>query len=146
MSLSPPRNFGGPDAVLSQNAAESPARYGVTLSLDRVRNLEIHIQGLVRTLLEGQPLGVVDVIGNWMAPTLCDGDWALVDHSQRELQHSGIFVLDGPLIPCIRRARKEEDGWWGACDNPAPGYDPVALRDDEKAIGRVMWWVHAEQR
>ena len=101
---------------------------------------------MIRIVLQGHEVSVMDVVGNFMAPTLCDGDWAVVDHSQREFRHGSIFVLSAEPVPVIRRIREDSDGWWGDCDNKRPGYDSVALRDDEKAIGRVMWWAHAEQR
>ena len=67
--------------------------FGAALSLDRVRDLEIHYQAMIRIVLQGHEVNVMDVVGNFMAPTLCDGDWAVVDHSQRQFRHDGIFVL-----------------------------------------------------
>ena len=146
-SGSPPRldsHARNPEAALSQGTAESLAWYGAALLLERVRKLAIHYQAIIRTLLEGHEVSVMDVVGNYMAPTLCDGDWAVVDHTQREFRHDSIFVLSVEPVPVIRRIREDSDGLWGDCDNNRPGYDSVALRDDEKAIGRVMWWAHAE--
>ena len=104
------------------------------------------MQALLAIMLEGHPLNVIKVLGNYMAPTLSDGDWAVVDYSQRQLQEGGVFVLDGDPIPCIRRIRHEEGVWWGDCDNKKPGYDPVALGEQDKITGRVVWWMHAEAR
>ena len=102
-------------------------------------------QWLRRQGLEGDALCVVDVVGNSMAPTLCDGDWTLVDRSQRQLRHGGIFALSGAPVPLLRRIREAADVWWADCDNNSGGYDPLALSQRDEVIGRVVWWAHTEE-
>ena len=96
--------------------------------------------------LEGHELSVVDVVGNSMAPTLCDGDWTLVDRSQRQLRHGGIFALSGGPVPLLRRIREAADGWWADSDNDNNGYPSLALSQRDEVIGRVVWWAHTEWR
>ena len=94
--------------------------------------------------LEGDALTVVDVVGNTMQPTLCDGDWALVDRSQHQLRHGGIFALSGSPVPLLRRIREEADVWWADCDNNR--HPSLAISQHDEVIGRVVWWGHTEGR
>ena len=92
---------------------------------------------------EGLDLTVVDMVGNSMKPTLYDGDWALVDRSQRQLRHGGIFALNSEPLPLLRRIRETADGWWGDSDNnddEKNQHPPLAISGSDEVIGRVVWW------
>jgi nickel-type superoxide dismutase maturation protease len=93
----------------------------------------------------------VAVAEDSMRPTLLPGDWLIARRTRRirpgqvvlawHPSHGGHPSRDGLLL-VKRAARRADDGWWLASDNPlAPGatdssrFGPVA---DERIVGRVL--------
>ena len=94
--------------------------------------------------LRAKDLFLVDVSGNSMEPTICDGDVALVDETHTSPRSGKIYALrtgDGPLV---KRVRKRDHRWWADSDNEE--YEPQPLDDRARIMGRVVWWAHTDLR
>lgn len=87
-------------------------------------------------------IAFVTVSGDSMEPTLDDGDLILVDMSQQQVRHEGIFLLqtaDGLFTKRIKQARN------GALqvisDNPQyPSWLISPAQDEQnRVIGKVVW-------
>ncbi len=92
--------------------------------------------------LRANDLFLVDVLGDSMEPTICDGDSALVDETHRSPRSGKIYALrtgDGPLV---KRLRKRDHRWWADSDNDK--YEPQPLDDVARILGRVVWWAHTD--
>ena len=93
--------------------------------------------------LRAKDLFLVDVSGNSMEPTICDGDSALVDETHRSPRSGKIYALrtgDGPLV---KRLRKRDHRWWADSDNEQ--HEPQPLDDRARILGRVVWWAHTDR-
>lgn len=89
--------------------------------------------------LDPRHLSVIEVIGDSMAPTLCNGDDILVDRGDQRLR-DGIYVLRLEGALSVKRLRLEAlRKVTVVSDNPA--YPSAAPRDraDIDVIGRVVW-------
>ncbi|HEV2171224.1 MAG TPA: helix-turn-helix transcriptional regulator [Candidatus Binatus sp.] len=88
---------------------------------------------------EPRTLLLIEMAGDSMAPTLEDGDLALIDLSEPRFKQDGIYVLrrEGDLI--VKRLQRRPDGKLIVRgDNPV--YEAtVASRDGLGIIGRVIW-------
>ena len=92
--------------------------------------------------LRAKDLFLVDVSGDSMEPTICDGDSALVDETHTSPRSGKIYALrtgDGPLV---KRLRKRDHRWWADSDNDE--YEPQPLDDRARIMGRVVWWAHTD--
>ena len=92
--------------------------------------------------LRAKDLFLVDVSGDSMEPTICDGDAALVDETHTSPRSGKIYALrtgDGPLV---KRVRKRDHRWWADGDNEE--YEPQPLNDRARIMGRVVWWAHTD--
>ncbi len=81
-------------------------------------------------------------VGDSMQPTLDDGDLLLVDTSERNLGHFGIFVLEVRGERLVKRIQRKLDGTVVLIsDNPAYGEDVVSAdaANGLTVIGRVVW-------
>ncbi|KNX36586.1 S24 family peptidase [Luteipulveratus halotolerans] len=74
-------------------------------------------------------LGIAVVRGRSMLPTYRDGDRLLVLYGARVVRGRAHVVdlppgPDGPRPVAVKRVtRRDGDGWWVECDNPAEGVD-----------------------
>ena len=78
--------------------------------------------------------------GDSMQPTLLDGDFVLVDTSQKQInKQDRIWCVSYGELGMIKRVRKLPDGGYHILsDNPA--VTPIKAHDDEMfVIGRVIW-------
>lgn len=78
--------------------------------------------------------------GDSMQPTLLDGDFVLVDTSQKQInKQDRIWCVSYGDLGMIKRVRKMPDGGYNILsDNPA--VSPIHAYDDEMfVIGRVIW-------
>ncbi|PBC77852.1 nickel-type superoxide dismutase maturation protease [Streptomyces sp. TLI_235] len=89
------------------------------------------------------PLGVIDVAGPSMRPTLRDGDRVLVRYGAR-IRAGAVVVVRHPLrqdLLVVKRAvGRRAGGWWLLSDNPlvtsdSREYGPVPA---ELVLGRVL--------
>ncbi len=91
----------------------------------------------------GNPAEMVlmDVVGDSMAPGICDGDTVLVDRSQADLVFGSVYAVGHGDTVLVKRIRRAQNGLALISDNPE--YSPVLLRGDDmesfRIIGRVVW-------
>ena len=90
------------------------------------------------------PLGVAEVTGPSMTPTLLHGDQLLVQYGAR-VRPGDVIVLRHPfqqdLLVVKRAAERREGGWWVLGDNPYAGGDSTdyGTVPEELVLGRVRW-------
>jgi nickel-type superoxide dismutase maturation protease len=88
------------------------------------------------------PLGVAEVSGPSMVPTLHHGD-RLVVHYGARVRPGDVIVLRHPfqqdLLVVKRAVERREGGWWVLGDNPYAGGDSTdyGVVPDELVLGRV---------
>jgi phage repressor protein C with HTH and peptisase S24 domain len=92
--------------------------------------------------LDAEPadLAYVTVKGESMAPTLEDGDLALLDRRAYQLEQDGIYALrQGATLRVRRVQRLSGDRYQALSDNPR--YHPFTFRLTSRlsVIGRVVW-------
>ena len=92
--------------------------------------------------LRAKDLFLVDVLGDSMEPTICDGDSALVDGSRRSPLSGKIYALRATDGLLVKRLRKRDHRWWADSDNKK--YEPQTLDDRARIMGRVVWWAHTD--
>ena len=92
--------------------------------------------------LRAKDLFLVDVSGDSMEPTICDGDAALVDETHRSPRSGRIYALRTGEGPLVKRLRKRDHRWWADSDNEE--YEPQPLDDRARIMGRVVWWAHTD--
>lgn len=91
----------------------------------------------------GRPadLGALVADGDSMAPTIQHGDYVLFDTAQQGADRNGLFVLQGPRSPMIRRIAINPVTGRASIIADNPGYP--AFRDCEPdaipVIGRIIW-------
>ena len=86
--------------------------------------------------LDVERLAVMQMHGDWMHPTLSDGDWALVDQGVGHRRGSLVVAwTQGQLT--IRRLERVGKRWHLTSDNL--DYAPVALDSVGHIIGRAVW-------
>ena len=94
-------------------------------------------------------LGLADVRGRSMLPTLRDGDRLLVLHGGR-LRPGGLAVVRLPdgVLAVKRVVRREPGGWWVERDNPREGVDSwlVGAIPDADVVARVLCRVWPPRR
>jgi phage repressor protein C with HTH and peptisase S24 domain len=83
---------------------------------------------------------LLEAAGDAMSPAISEGDLLVVDLSQKNPIHDGIYVLDDDSGPIVRRVYRQGEG--GAvlirADNPA--YSAGAMITSRPPIlGRVIW-------
>ncbi len=92
--------------------------------------------------LEAKNLMLLDVTGDSMVPTIEESDSVLIDESHRKPRSGRIYSVvttDGPLV---KRLRKRGGRWWAESDNDK--YEPRPLGEEDRTLGRVVWWAHTE--
>ncbi|MDI5970344.1 nickel-type superoxide dismutase maturation protease [Streptomyces sp. SL13] len=90
------------------------------------------------------PLGLADVTGPSMVPTLRHGDRLLVRYAAR-VRAGDVVVLRHPLqqdLLIVKRAVGRRDGgWWVLSDNPfaEPDSRVFGVVPDDLVLARVLW-------
>jgi nickel-type superoxide dismutase maturation protease len=83
----------------------------------------------------------VEVRGDSMAPTLCEGDWLLARRTTR-VRPGDLVVLARPdrpnLLVVKRLIRRDETGWWVEGDNPAASDDSRLFGPVPEVLARVV--------
>lgn len=91
----------------------------------------------------GNPAEMVlmDVVGNSMAPGICDGDTVMVDQGQKEFTFGSIYAVGHGDTVLVKRILRSKDGIALVSDNT--DYAPILLQGDEldsfRSIGKVVW-------
>ena len=84
---------------------------------------------------------LMDVVGDSMAPGICDGDTVLIDRGQADLVFGSVYAVAHGDSVLVKRIRRAQNGLALISDNPE--YSPVLLYGDEMEsvhiIGRVVW-------
>ena len=95
---------------------------------------------LERTLaVEARNLALIEAVGDFMSPTIDEGDLVLVDRREPRFHHDGIYVLRSAGDLAIKRIQRRPDGnLLMRGDNPA--YEVVTIAPDQiNLLGRVLW-------
>ena len=77
------------------------------------------------------------VAGDSMAPTLCDGDLAAIDHSRVEPLDGQVFAVRTDAGLAVKRLRRIDERWHLTSDNP--DYPPRPVTDADRVLGQVAW-------
>ena len=77
------------------------------------------------------------VAGDSMAPTLCDGDLAAIDHSRVEPLDGQVFAVRTDAGLAVKRLRRIDERWHLTSDNPDYPSQPVT--DADRVLGQVAW-------
>lgn len=94
------------------------------------------------TRAAGDMLAVVKVDGDSMEPTLFDGDWVLVDRSQRRLNRQGIYVIQVGDVIWIKRISLNLKSQTIQVISDNSHYPMQELSEEElSVIGRAVWIV-----
>ncbi|WNO53294.1 S24 family peptidase [Stakelama saccharophila] len=146
------RYFGVPESCLGGSPAPEPlqrvpvldvaatAGAGGLLAQEDRRRYRRFDADLLRSIgVRDDAASIIRVIGDSMAPTLCDGDEILVDTAQRTVPDSGgLFVIrDGDGLR-VKRLRPDGERMVVASDNPDFATQGVP-RESLAVIGRVAW-------
>lgn len=86
-------------------------------------------------------IAVVEVRGDSMADTLCDGDLVLVDLRQNRLDVSALFVLKDRDVLVVRRVQRNLDGSI-TIKSDNTHYDAVTVKEPLNSLhvlGQVVW-------
>ncbi|MCG8530417.1 MAG: helix-turn-helix domain-containing protein [Desulfovibrionales bacterium] len=92
---------------------------------------------------KGNPASMVlmDVVGDSMEPTICQGDTVLVDQSQTTAHGNSIFAIGIEDAIMIKRIEASHGKVVLHSDNPQ--YTPISFQGDEllsfRIIGKVVW-------
>ncbi|NQZ05572.1 MAG: helix-turn-helix transcriptional regulator [Algicola sp.] len=113
------------------------------LSEDISNNFAFNKQWLSSQLrVSSDNIAFVTVSGDSMEPTLDDGDLILVDMSQQQVNHEGIFLLQTDNGLFTKRLKQTRDGGLQVIsDNPEHSNWLISATADEqnRVVGKVVW-------
>lgn len=97
------------------------------------------LQRLTRAKIDN--LSVIEATGDSMEPTLYGGDQVLVDHSVRNVDHGGLYILRLDDANIVKRCEKDYStkAVQIISDNPRYPIQSVKSSDRLQVIGRVIW-------
>lgn len=92
-------------------------------------------------------LSVFDINGDWMSPTLSQGDWVIADLGCTKMT-SGIYIAESENETYFRRIQElmgNSKSYKVICDNKAL-YEPETVTEEDlhntQILGRVIWHGH----
>lgn len=165
ISVVPP---GGPELQINEPGAYTPdrpqlapalseyvavPRYDASLSAGPGSILDPNTAPLGHSLFEaqwlaaitraaGDMLAVVRVDGDSMEPTLADGDWILIDRTQRRINRQGVYAIQVGDVAWIKRISLNLKDKLVQVISDNEHYPMQELAEDELAvIGRAVWIV-----
>ena len=106
--------------------------------------LQLYEAQWLRSITNATPtdLAIVRVDGDSMYPTLNDGDWILVDRTQRRLNREGIYALQVGDACWVKRVTLNLRDKLVRVISDNPIYSAQELSEEElTCIGRVVWIV-----
>ncbi len=137
-----PQPDGGDLVLVKMHAAGKPARRAPHKA-PRAREDYVALRRewvLQRLRAQPEALVFVAVKGESMAPTLADGDLALVDCRSRTPDEDGIYVLQEAGSLAIRRVQRlGANRYQALSDNPRYLPYPFRLTARLSIVGRVVW-------
>lgn len=121
----------------ASRAAGEPAPPPSPQIVDYVR---LRADWLQRVLgADARSVAIVVAVGDSMAPTIDEGDLAVVDLRENRFRYDGIYVIHAGNELAIKRIQRQPDGkLLIRGDNSA--YEPAtAMPDQLDLLGRVVW-------
>lgn len=89
-----------------------------------------------------ESLAVIRVAGDSMETTLADGDWILIDRSQRRLNHEGVYAIQVGDMVWIKRITINLKSQLVQVISDNPHYPLQELPEESlSVIGRAVWIV-----
>ena len=142
-----------PSHFLPMSDHVAVGRYDASLSAGPGSLVDPHADPIGRVYFEaqwlsaitraaGDNLAVVRVDGDSMEPTLADGDWILIDRTQRKINREGVYAIRVGDVAWVKRIslNLKEKLVQVISDNDR--YPMQELGEDELAvIGRAVWIV-----
>ena len=89
--------------------------------------------------IEPKSLLLLEAVSDSMAPTIDEGDLALVDLRDPRFRHDGVYVLRASGELSIKRIQRRPDGKL-IVRNDNPAYEPtIVAADNVNVVGHVIW-------
>lgn len=125
---------------LPQNSVRSPVGRGTVQSRQIVDYLALKAEWLHRRIgIDPKSLMLVEAVSDSMAPTIDEGDLALVDLRDPRFRHDGVYVLRASGELSIKRIQRRPDGKL-IIRNDNAAYEPtVVAADSANVVGHVIW-------
>ena len=127
----------GEDAVSADATRTAPDWETLAQSLRSISRLQFPTKWLAEHGIDPDKAIVINVTGDGMEPTLCDGDQILVDRQRTTLVDNGIFAVSTTQGLVVRRARRSRRGWKLVRDKR--GRPSMDMPEDAVVIGEVKW-------
>lgn len=93
------------------------------------------------TTAPANKLAIIEVSGDSMEPTLSDGDTVLIDMTQADPQHEGVYFIQLDEYGLIKRLQYNPQKRAIRLVSDNKNYDPIEVSkpDSFKVIGRALW-------
>ncbi|MGZ6186413.1 MAG: XRE family transcriptional regulator [Candidatus Binataceae bacterium] len=125
---------------LPYNSVRGTVGRGTVQSRQIVDYLAFKAEWIRRRIgIEPKSLLLVEAVSDSMAPTIDEGDLALVDLRDPRFRHDGVYVLWASGELSIKRIQRRPDGKL-IVRNDNPAYEPtVVAADNVNVVGHVIW-------
>ena len=130
----------GEYVYLPQNSVRSAVGRGTVQSRQIVDYLAFKAEWMRRHIgIDPKSLMLVEAVSDSMAPTIDEGDLALVDLRDARFRHDGVYVLRASGELSIKRIQRRPDGKL-IIRNDNAAYEPtVVTADSVNVVGHVIW-------
>jgi phage repressor protein C with HTH and peptisase S24 domain len=130
----------GEYVYLPHNSVRSSVGRGTVQSRQIVDYLALKAEWLRRRIgIDPKNLMLVEAVSDSMAPTIDEGDLALVDLRDPRFRHDGVYVLRASGELSIKRIQRRPDGKL-IIRNDNAAYEPtVVAADNINVVGHVIW-------
>jgi phage repressor protein C with HTH and peptisase S24 domain len=130
----------GEYVYLPRNSVRSSVGRGTVQSRQIVDYLALKAEWLRRRIgIDPKNLMLVEAVSDSMAPTIDEGDLALVDLRDPRFRHDGVYVLRASGELSIKRIQRRPDGKL-IIRNDNAAYEPtVVAADNINVVGHVIW-------
>ena len=93
------------------------------------------------TMTSSNFLAMLKVVGDSMEPTLRHGDFVLVDRSNEEFGHDGLYVLESHGVLQVKRVHRSQSSGLVTIISDNKVYPPEENQnpDEFRVRGRVLW-------
>ena len=125
---------------LPHNSVRGAIGRGTVQSRQIVDYLAFKAEWIRRRIgIEPKSLLLVEAVSDSMAPTIDEGDLALVDLRDPRFRHDGVYVLRASGELSIKRIQRRPDGKL-IVRNDNPACEPtVVAADNVNVVGHVIW-------
>jgi phage repressor protein C with HTH and peptisase S24 domain len=130
----------GEYVYLPHNSVRSAVGRGTVQSRQIVDYLAFNAEWLRRRIgIDPKSLMLVEAVSDSMAPTIDEGDLALVDLRDPRFRYDAVYLLRAGGELSIKRIQRRPDGKL-IVRNDNPAYEPtVAATDSVNVVGHVVW-------